>query len=73
VPSTLAKALEELAHHVDVSHPESWTDHEERELLDLYVEHRAMTNMTQSTKRADAIRRAVQQRLISDRRGSFGA
>ena len=72
VPSTLAKALEELAHHVDVSRPESWTDHEERELLDLYVEHRAMTNMTESNKRADAIRRAVQQRLISDRRGSFG-
>jgi hypothetical protein len=71
VPSTLAKALEELALHVDVSQPQNWTDHEERELLDLYVEHRAMTNMTDSNKRAEAIRRAVQQGLISDRRGSF--
>jgi len=71
VPSTLAKALEELAHHMDVSKPENWTDQEESALLDLYVEHRAMTNMTDSSKRADSIHRAVQRQLISDRRGSF--
>jgi len=71
VPSTLAKALDELAHHIDVSQPEHWTDLEESELLDLYVQQRAMTNMTDSNKRADAIKRAVQQNLISDRRGSF--
>ena len=73
VPATLAKAVAELAQHTDVAHPESWTDHEERELLVLYLEQRAMTNMTNSDKRADAIKRAAAQGVIADRRGSFVA
>jgi hypothetical protein len=71
VPATLAKAVAELGQHTDVAHPESWTDHEERELLRLYVELRATTNMTDSDKRADSIQRAVAQGVISDSRGSF--
>jgi hypothetical protein len=71
VPATLAKAVAELEQHTDVAHPESWTDHEERELLVLYLEQRAMTNMTDSDKRADSIKRAAAQGVIADRRGSF--
>ena len=73
VPATLAKAVAELERHTDVAHPESWTDHEERELLVLYLEHRAMTSMTNSDKRADEIKRAAAQGVIADRRGSFVA
>jgi len=73
VPVTLLQAVDELAQHTDVARPELWTDHEERELLNLYLERRAMTNMTDSVKRADAITRAVRQGVISDQRGSFVA
>jgi hypothetical protein len=73
VPATLRQGVDELEQHTDVAHPELWTDHEERELLDLYLERRAMTNMTDSVKRGDAIKSAVRQGVISERRGSFVA
>ena len=73
VPATLAKAVGELSQHVDVADPDSWTDHEERELLELYLVQRAMTSMTDSEKRADAIKRAAAQGVIKDQRGSFVA
>lgn len=71
VPATLSKAVDELAQHTDASHPESWTDQEERELLAIYLQQRAMTNMTDSETRANSIKRAAQRGVISETRGSF--
>jgi hypothetical protein len=73
VPGTLGDALAELAGHADVDHPDHWSDHEEQELLAIYVERRATTSMTDSAKRAEAVHAAMTFAIISGDRGSFQA
>lgn len=71
VPGTLADALDELATHADVDQPQAWADHEEQELLSIYLERRATTTMTDAAKRGETVRTAVTAGTISNRRGSF--
>jgi hypothetical protein len=71
VPGTLGGALDELATHVDVRHPDDWSDAEEQELLALYLEHRATTSITDGAARAEAVRAAMTRGTISGRRDSF--
>ena len=73
VPGTLGDALAELAGHADVDHPEGWSDHDEQELLAIYLERRAKTTMTDAVKRGDAVRAAMTAGTISGSRGSFQA
>ncbi len=67
VPGTLARAVERLGS----PDPTPWQDADESRLLDLYIQFRAATSMTDSTKRADTVRRAVTDGLASARRGSY--
>lgn len=68
VPATLREALQQMG---DTGDPQTWTDADERRLLDHYIDLRARTSMTDSDKRAHVILEAVENRVISDRRGSF--
>ena len=67
VPQTIAKAVSQ----VGGGDPGNWGDAEEKRLLDTYITLRAQTSMTDSTKRADTIRKAVSAGLASDKRGSY--
>ena len=58
VPGTLAKAVSRMG---GASDPQHWSDDDEARLLDLYVELRAATSMTDSDKRAHVIFEAVRQ------------
>ena len=71
VPKTLRAAVEALPGVP--ADPSKWTDAHERKLLQKYVELRAATNMTDSTKRAQVVLGAVTDGVISDARGSFNA
>lgn len=68
VPGTLAKAVSRMG---GASDPQHWSDDDEARLLDLYVELRAATNMTDSDKRAHVIFEAVDNHILSNQRGSF--
>jgi hypothetical protein len=50
-----------------------WTDADEARLLDLYLEVREGTSMTDSEPRADRIRQAADRNELSRRRGSFSS
>jgi Bacterial SH3 domain len=71
VPRTLAGAVNQLVSILGNDNPASWTDQEERRLLELYIQKRNQTNMTDSQNRADRVRQAVVAGLASDKRGSF--
>jgi hypothetical protein len=71
VPGTLSRAVDKLVGQLGSDNPQSWGDAEERRLLDIYIQLRAQTNMTDSDKRANTIRKAVVNGLASDRRGSY--
>ena len=71
VPGTIAKAVDQLVAQIGIENPEIWTDVEEQRLLDIYIQLRAQTNMTDSIKRAESVRQAVAKGLISNRRGSY--
>lgn len=71
VPGTLSKAVDKLIAQLGTNNPATWTDTQERKLLDIYIDLRAGTSMTDSTKRADTIRAAVKAGLASDKRGSY--
>ena len=71
VPGTLAAAVDQFISSSGKSDPATWTDQDEAKLLETYVQRRNNTNMTDSQKRADTVRRAVSGGLASDRRGSF--
>jgi len=67
-----------LPHWNDSSHslgsdrnPDTWTDQDKGTLMDIYIQRRNNTNMTDSQNRADRIRAAVTAGLASDKRGSF--
>jgi hypothetical protein len=53
--------------------PNSWSDQEEERLLDLYVDLRAKTSMTDSDKRAHIVLEAADKGILSRQRGSFKA
>ena len=67
VPATLAKAVSALG----AGDPQQWSDHDEARLLDLYIDLRAKTTMTDSSKRRNAIFEAADDGIISRCRGSF--
>jgi hypothetical protein len=67
VPTTIAKAVTQMGG----GDPGAWSDGQEKQLLDIYIQLRAQTSMTDSNKRADVIRKAVSAGLASDKRGSY--
>jgi hypothetical protein len=71
VPRTLASAVNQFINATGKSDPSTWTDQDEANLLDIYIQRRATTGMTDSTKRANQIRQAVNNGLASAKRGSF--
>jgi hypothetical protein len=73
VPGTLAGAVDQFSASPGKDNPATWTDQDERKLLEIYVQRRNKTNMTDSQKRADTVRQAVTAGLASDKRGSFQA
>lgn len=73
VPGTLSRAVAKCVAELGSDAPQAWKDDHEQKLLDMYVQLRAQTNMTDSTKRADTIRKAVVTGLASAQRGSYQA
>lgn len=71
VPSTLAGAVDQFIAASGNSNPATWTDQDERRLLNMYIQRRNSTSMTDSQNRADKIRQAVTAGRASDARGSF--
>jgi len=67
VPATISKAVTQMGG----GDPAAWSDGQEKQLLNIYLQLRAQTTMTDSNKRADAIRKAVAAGLASDKRGSY--
>ena len=67
VPATIAKAVTQMGG----GDPAAWADAQEKQLLNIYLELRALTSMTDSNKRADTIRKAATAGLASDKRGSY--
>lgn len=68
VPKTLQQALDKVGNSGE---PEGWTDEDEKHLLEIYIDLRASTSMTDSNKRAQVTLEEVRNGTISDRRGSF--
>jgi hypothetical protein len=68
VPTTLAGAVNQFITASGKNNPQTWTDQDERTVLNLYVQRRNKTSMTDSQKRADTITRSG---LASVARGSF--
>jgi len=68
VPGTLETAIGNLPGNPD---PTNWTDAEERQLIDLYIDARDETNMTNPKQRAANITRCVHDGALSAKRGSF--
>lgn len=68
VPQTLEKAVAQMEGAED---PQHWSNDDEQRLLELYVDLRAGTSMTDSNKRAHTLSEAVGNGIISNRRGSF--
>ena len=69
--STIAKAVNQFVTEHGSDDPENWTDAEERRLLEIYIQIRNTTNMTDSQKRANRIHDAVTAGLASDHRLSY--
>ena len=72
VPRTMTQAVDRMTEERGGSDdPENWSDEEEARLLEIYVEIRNETSMTDAADRAARTRQAVEQGLASDRRGSY--
>jgi hypothetical protein len=71
VPGTLTGAVQQFIASTGRADPAVWTTPDERRLLDIYIQRRNGTNMTDSANRADRVRQAVAAGVISDARGSF--
>ncbi|MDA0746128.1 MAG: SH3 domain-containing protein [bacterium] len=72
VPRTLAGSVEKfLEENSGADDPASWTDAEEARLLEIYVDLRNGTSMTDAQARADRTRQAVVDGVASDARGSY--
>jgi len=68
VPKTIAEAVTKVGGSKD---PATWSDDDERRVLDEYIDLRSHTSMTDSDKRAQRVANAVEDGIISDKRGSF--
>ena len=68
VPATLGTAIGNLPPHQD---PSQWGDADEAALIDLYIEARNQTKMTNPQLRSANITGCVHDRTLSDARGSF--
>jgi hypothetical protein len=73
VPSTLGGAVDQFITSTGKSDPTTWNNQDEASLLNIYIQRRSHTNMTDSNDRANRIRQAVTNGLASDQRGSFQA
>ncbi|MDT7604194.1 MAG: hypothetical protein QOF61_2191 [Acidobacteriota bacterium] len=73
VPGTLARAIAQLIQQLGGDAPQTWADAQEQRLLNLYLQQRALTSMTDSQGRAQRVLQAVNAGLASNRRGSFQA
>ncbi|HJQ33014.1 MAG TPA: hypothetical protein VJ866_12580 [Pyrinomonadaceae bacterium] len=73
VPGTLAGAVDQFIAATGKADPATWTTQDERRLLDIYIERRNHTTMTDPKNRADRVRDALAAGLVSDARGSFHA
>ncbi len=71
VPGTLHKAADRIAQELGSDDPTNWGFAEEKRLLDLYLQFRAQTSMTDQAQRAERTKMAVSSGLASDQRGSF--
>jgi Bacterial SH3 domain len=71
VPGTLAGAVDQFIASTGKSDPTTWTTQDEAALLNIYIQRRNNTNMTDSNNRANRIRQAVTNGLASAERGSF--
>ena len=71
VPGTLTAALDDFVNGGGDADPTGWTDADEGNLIDLYLQQRSHTNMTDSDKRADSIKAVVAAGHLSAARGSF--
>jgi len=71
VPKTLAKAIDSIAQELGSDNPTNWGFAEEKRLLDLYLQFREQTSMTDQGLRAQRTKEAVANGLASDERGSF--
>lgn len=71
VPDTLAKAVNQFITATGKSDPTTWTDQDEATLLNIYIQRRNNTTMTDSEDRAKRVRQAVDNGLASAKRGSF--
>jgi len=71
VPGTLAGAVNQFINSSGKSDPATWSDQDEANLLNTYIQNRNKTNMTDSQNRADKVRAAVNNGLCSAKRGSF--
>ena len=68
VPGTLETPIGNLPGNPD---PTNWTDAGERQFIDLYIDARDETNMTNPKQRAANITRCVHDGALSAKRGSF--
>ena len=71
VPNTLAGAVNQFITATGKSDPTTWTDEDEAKVLNIYIQRRNGTSMTDSQNRADRVRQAVNNGLASAKRGSF--
>ena len=69
--STIGKAIDQFVTERGKDDPGNFTDSDERRLLEIYIQIRNPTNMTDSQKRANTVRDAVNAGLASSKRGSY--
>jgi hypothetical protein len=69
--STIGKAIDQFVSERGSDDPENFTDSDEHRLLEIYIQIRNQTNMTDQQKRANTVRDAVNAGLASDKRGSY--
>lgn len=71
VPGTLAGAVNQFITATGKGDPSTWITQDEASLLNIYIQRRNTTNMTDSQNRASRVRQAVSSGHASDQRGSF--
>ena len=69
--STIGKAIDQFVSERASDDPGNFSDSDERRLLEIYIQIRNQTNMTDAQKRANTVRDAVNKGLASDKRGSY--
>jgi len=71
VPGTIGAAVNQFIAATGKNDPTTWTDQDEAKLLNIYIQRRSTSGMTDSDDRATRVRQAVNNGLASDKRGSF--